>query len=211
MKLSSLTIVGILIAALAVVATPIAKADSLPPGDPRIQVGGAMIDDPASIITTSFSLSSPSGTSPLDPANPNSSACELMQGPFQTESPDCQFINGITVSGKGQVIDSLVFDLPTVAPNDPSHLLTCGGISGTVTVFSDCSILPDGNGGSVVFFTGGTIPWNTIFTIGFDGFDPGTTTSATAQLPEPGTLLLLAIGLIALVGAGLKRSPARAQ
>ena len=210
MKLNSLLVVGILILALAVVAAPVAKADSLPPGDPRIQTGGVMNDDPVYIITQNFTISSPTGTSPIDPNNPNSSPCNSLQaGIIFNVEPECQFANGINVGGQGKVIDSLEFIFPTVS----AASMTCGNVTGAVVIFTNpCSVVDLGNGGSAVFFTGGTIPFGAIFTVAMDGFDAGAAGGVMVQTPEPGTFLLLVIGFVALlVGVGLKRSPVRAQ
>lgn len=61
--------------------------------------------------------------------------------------------------------------------------------------------LPDavfGDNSSIVFeqgHQGSGIPPNTIFTVTFTGFSPGTTILAKAEVPEPTTLLLLGTGL----------------
>jgi len=206
MKLSSVVLAGTLVAALAF-AVPAAKADGVPPGDPVVKAAGAGFDDPASIITTNFTISSPTGTSPLDPSDPNSSACVLTQGPFETSSPQCQFVNGLTVNGVGQTIDAVFFDIPNFPPSSP---VTCStSIEGDTSLFSSCVVESDGGGGSLVVF-GGDVPWNTIFTLGFVGFTGGVTASVYANVPEPGMLLLLAIGFVALIGFGVKRSAVRA-
>ena len=203
MKLSNFLLVGTLIAAMAIVSAPVAKADSLPPGDPRIQVGGAMIDDPTPIFTQDFSIVSPSGSSPA------TSPCLADQGAFVFTAPGCQFLNVINPGGTGQPIDQMIFDFPTV----DAASMTCGNVDGAVVVFTNpCSISPDGFGGTLITFSGGLIPFDSIFSITMDGFDEGTTGGVIANTPEPGTLLLLLVGFVALlVGVGLKRMPVRVQ
>jgi hypothetical protein len=199
MKLSSLFVAGTLIAALAF-AVPVAKADGLPPGDPIIKAAGAGIDAPAGIVTTSFTISSSTGTSP------ETSPCLLNEGGLSISSPNCQFINVITNNGQPEFIDSLEFILPNVPLEDTSCATT---IEGDVTIFTTCSRLSDGNGGSVIFFTGGNINYLDIFTLDFEGFPAGYTAGVVAQLPEPGSVLMLAIGLLGLLGLAFRRSAAR--
>jgi hypothetical protein len=207
MKLSSLFVAGILIVALAVMVAPVVKADQLPPGDPIVKAAGAGFDAPAGIITTSFTIASPTGTSPLDPTDPNSSACVLTQGPFSVNSPACQFQNDITENGNGIDIDALIFELPSV----PTASVNCDtAIEGDVTLFGSCSVMSDGGDGTIVTFNDGTITYGTIFTLGFEGFTGGLTSSVIANVPEPGILMLLVIGFVALIGFGVKRSAVRA-
>jgi hypothetical protein len=207
MKLNSLFVAGILVAALAF-AVPAAKADGLPPGDPIIKAAGAGFDAPAGIITQDFTIASPSGTSPLDPTDPTSSACVVTQASvIVTNSPACQFQNDITDSGNGVDIDALIFELPSVAPAS----VNCDtAIEGDVSLFGTCSVASDGGDGTIVTFNNGTITYGTIFTLGFEGFTGGLVSSVDANVPEPGVLMLLAIGFLALIGFGVKRSAVRA-
>jgi hypothetical protein len=206
MKLSSLFLAGSLVAALAF-AVPAVKADGVPPGDPIVKAAGAGFDAPAGIITTSFTISSPTGTSPLDPSDPNSSACVLTQGPFVDNSPACQFQNDVTNSGNGIDINALIFEIPNFLPSAPVNCST--SIDGDSPLFTGCTVASDGGTGSIITFTG-DVPYGTIFTLGFVGFTGGVTTSVYANVPEPGVLMLLAIGFIALFGFGVKRSSVRA-
>jgi len=172
--------------------TAIANADSVPPNDPQIKTGGPLgasgvtalsAAAPAGIITASFDIQSPSGTSP------GTSPCMLLQGPFTTVSPQCYFENDVTSDGAGDTITELTFDAFGVSPSS----VTCGMLSGSP--FTSCGVdaIP---GGTEVDFTGGSIAFHQDFTLEFDGFPPGFTTVDTAAItPEPGTMALLLAGL----------------
>jgi hypothetical protein len=207
MKLSSLFLVVALIAALVVMSAPVAKADGVPPGDPLVRQAGPGTDDPTGIVFSSFAISSSTGTSP------GTSPCVVTE-PFPNggsiPSLNCQFANFITVNSVGQVINELLFDLPGYPPSTP---VTCSTVIGTdLSDFANCSVTPDGGGGSFVAFTGGTgIAYMSVFSLEFDGFANGLADApAYANVPEPASLLLLLVGFVALVGFGLKRAPQQA-
>lgn len=205
MKLSSLFVVGILIMVLAVMVAPVVKADGLPPGDPIVKAAGAGHDAPAAIITTEFTISSQTGTSP------SGSPCLLEQpagspNPITTSSPNCQFLNVLTVNGVGQDIDALIFELPNI----PLSSVNCATmIEGDDSVFGSCTTAGDGGDGTVVTFVDGLITYGSIFTLDFEGFPAGFTSSVDANVPEPGVLMLLLVGFVGLIGLGLKRSAVR--
>lgn len=184
-----------------VLSAVVALADGVPAGDPIVRTGGSLGGDPpASIITTDFTISSSTGTSP------GTSPCVLSQpagsvSPIVTTSPSCFFVNDITNSGAGEFIDELIMDVGNTVPSS----VNCGSIAGLPTLFADCDVTSDGDGGTLVYFTDGTIQYGQEFYLDFEGFASGTTTSVSAQLPEPGTIAMLALGLLAL-GLAKRRS-----
>jgi hypothetical protein len=200
MKLSSLFVAGTLVAALAF-AVPMAKADGLPPGDPLIKAAG---DDvygaPSPIVTTSFQILSPTGTSPI--TDGSGSDCFLLEAGLSFDSPTCQFLNVVVVDGVGQDIDALFFNLPSIVP---SSVNCATSIEGDSSDFGNCVVSSDGGGGSNVVFDDGLIPYDTVFTLAFEGFPAGFTSGVYANVPEPSTLPLLLVGFVALLGVGLKR------
>lgn len=176
----------------------LARADQLSGSDPRVALGGDPPSAPAGIITPTFSILSPSGTSP------STSPCVLMQGGINTTSPGCLFENDISVNGVGETIYSLTFDAVGVAP----ATATCGFLASSP--FTDCGVdpLPNGNGTQFSFDTG-SIPFHDDFTLSFTGFPSNFDFAVQADLtsttvPEPGTLGLLLTGMC-LVGLGLGR------
>ena len=206
MKLSSLFVAGTLVAALALAfAVPGAKADGLPPGDPQIKAAGDdVIGAPSPVITTSFSILSPTGTSPVSNGseeNPGSD-CFLLEGGLSFDTPTCQFLNVVVEDGVGMDINALFFSLPTIAPSS----VNCStSIEGDTSDFGNCVVSSDGGGGSNVVFDDGMIPYDTVFTLAFAGFPAGFTSAVYANVPEPTTLPLLLVGFVALLGVGLKR------
>ncbi|HXJ95812.1 MAG TPA: PEP-CTERM sorting domain-containing protein [Terriglobia bacterium] len=172
----------------------VASADSLPANDPQIKTGGPLGGSsvaplalptaaPAGIITPSFTIQSPSGSSP------GTSPCILIQGPFMTTSPLCYFENDITTDGTADTITQLTFDALGI---DPSTV-TCGELFGSP--FSMCGVdsIP---GGTEVSFTDGSIPFHGDFTLQFNGFPSDFSFSGSATTtPEPGTMALLLAGL----------------
>jgi hypothetical protein len=184
--------------AVAAFSTTLVKADQLSGSDPRVAIGGDPPGAPAGIITTSFRILTPSGTSPA------TSPCVLTQGGLNTTSPGCLFENDISISGVGETIYSLTFDAVGVAP----ATATCGFLTGSP--FTDCGVdpLPSGNGTQFSFDTG-SIPFHNDFTLGFTGFPSNFDFAVQAGLtsttvPEPGTLGLLLIGM-SLAGLCLRR------
>jgi len=192
-----------------------AHGDSIPAGDPTIKQGGGDPASPTPIISPAFYILSPSGTSP------STSPCELFQSfngmpPVMTgTSPTCLFENVINPSGVGQNITSLVFDVL-----NPGGTVTCALIN--EVNFKNCMVGPFDDGGAMVTFSNGSIPFQTDFSLQFTGFPentqagcspistcpPNTTTSA---VPEPGTLVLFLGGIGALlVGRRLRvRNPSQ--
>jgi hypothetical protein len=204
MKLSSLFVAGTLVAALAC-AVPLAKADGLPPGDPQIKAAGDdVIGAPSTIITASFQIVSPTGTSPVSNGsdeNPGSD-CFLLESGLSFDTPTCQFRNELASDGVGFDINALFFSLPTIAPSSVNCFTA---IEGDSSDFGNCVVTSDGGGGSNVLFDDGMIPYNTVFTLAFAGFPAGFTSGVYANVPEPATLPLLLVGFVALLGIGLKR------
>jgi PEP-CTERM motif len=170
-----------------VFSTALVKADGLSDADPRIAIGGDPPSAPAGVITPSFSISTPSGTSPA------TSPCVLTQGTLSTTSPSCLFENDITISGIGESIYSLTLATTGVA----SSTVSCGFLA--ASPFSDCNVEPLSSGsGSEVVFSDGSIPFHDDFTLDFDSFPSDSQFSVQASLttvPEPGTLALLLTGL----------------
>jgi len=168
-------------------------ADDVPAGDPLVGIGGVDPAAPAGIITPDFTITSPSGSSPA------TSACVLSQPagsatPIVTTDPSCVFQNDITTDGVGNYIASLTIDFAGVSPST----VNCESVG--VTIFADCGVSGDGSGGTLVSFTDGMISYQEQFEVALDGFAAGTVAAASAQLPEPGTVGLLGMGL---VGVGL--------
>src|ERR1700733_4446838 len=199
MKLYRLVLSGVLVVIGAAFLASTARADGLPPGDPQIGVGGELRDDPVGLITTSFTVSTTTGSAP---------PCEVTEGPYSTGSPDCQLWNVISDDGVGQFIDSVSFDVSTL-PYTSTVVDTCTfAVADTVgNLFDSCGATPDGSGGTLFSFSGGTatdtlyggiIPYGTVFTVEFAGFTGPVSAAGSAQLPEPGTLPLLLIALVAL-------------
>jgi hypothetical protein len=184
----------------------LAKADQV--GDPIIKTGGSQTHQPltltmlapvpAGIITTSFTITSPSGTSPA------TSPCVLMQGGITTTSPQCLFENDISNSGTPATVTSLIFDAPTI-PFDPTKDF-CGFLSGSP--FAMCGVDALMGGGTEFSFTDGSIPFHTDFTLDFEGFPENTSFGGTATVsPEPATLGLFLTG----IAAAFVRKRARAK
>jgi len=197
-----------LLVALASVAVPHAQAAQLPVGDPVVKTGGGSVvrpatpeasTAPAAIIVFDFDIFSRTGSSPL------TSPCVLEQGNLKTVSPRCLFQNDITVDGVGQTITTLTFDAFGIDPNT----VNCGFLIGSP--FGECGVdpLPHDAGTEITFF-GGSIPFETDFSLDFYGFPADFTfpTQATPATPEPGTASLLLLGGLA---AMLVRRKARVR
>jgi len=208
MKLNRLFLVVLLLTMSAAVA----KADGVPPGDPKVIEKGPGSDAPAGIVFSNFALSSATGDSPA------TSPCKLIEpfpGGGSINSMNCQFQNDLTDPfSNGAAINELVLDLPGFPPNVPALLVTCEVGEGDVLgdFAPGCTVTSDNGGGSLVTFSGGTgIPYGNIFTLEFVGFTGGfTDATGYANVPEPASLLLLLVGFVALVGFGLKRAPQQA-
>ena len=178
-------------------------ADSVPPGDPRIRQGGGDPANPTPIISPAFYILSPTGTSPA-PGSP----CELFQSiggvvVMTGTSPNCLFENVINPSGTGQNITSLVFDVL-----HPGGMVTCALIN-TIN-FKTCTTGSFDDGGAMVTFSNGSIPFQTDFSLQFTGFPENTQAgcspistcppnTTTSSVPEPGTLVLFFGGIGALL------------
>jgi hypothetical protein len=174
----------------------VGKANQLPPGDPVIRTGG--IDPPgsASIITSSFTIESPSGTSP------GTSPCKLFQfGVLTSTSPTCLFENDINPNGVGLTIASLTFDAPLI----PFGLQDkCDVTSLPNSPFANCRVDALTGGGTQFTFFDGSIPFKTDFFLDFEGFPANTSFEATATVPEPGTLELVLIAGLAAAFARIR-------
>jgi hypothetical protein len=187
---------------LTLAVSAVSRADQLPPNDPQIKTGGPLAaasslsalvspSAPAGIITPTFTVESPSGTSPV--TLPGGSPCILIQGPFMTTSPNCYFQNDMTTNGVGDTITSLTFDAFGVNPSS----VECGFLTGSP--FSSCTVEAI-SGGTAVDFTGGSIVYGQDFTLAFVGFPKDFSFGSSATVtPEPGTLVLLLAGVGALV------------
>jgi hypothetical protein len=190
MKFVQVIMSGALILGLSAVGS----ADQLPANDPQIKTGGPLgassfsalalpASAPAGIITSSFTIKSPSGTSP------GTSPCALIQGGVTSVSPQCYFENDIQTAGVGDTITELKFDALGISPST----VLCQDLSGSP--FSACMVRAI-TGGTEVDFTGGSIPFHNDFTLQFDGFPANFSSQATATItPEPGTMALLLAGL----------------
>jgi hypothetical protein len=178
----------------------VAIADQLPANDPQIKTGGPLaasssfsalalaMSAPASIVFSSFTIESPSGTSPA------TSSCILMEGGSIT-SPNCFFENDITTNGVGDTITKLTFKF---GADSIVGMVMCSELPGSP--FSDCSV-SEVSGVYTVDFTDGSIPYASTFTLDFAGFPAhfNFPTKATVPvIPEPGTLALLLTGAGAL-------------
>jgi len=179
----------VLLAVLVAILVPVAQADQIPSGDPVIKTGGGppvrqdAVTVPASIITTTFSIESPSGTSP------GTSPCVLIQGGIMTTSPLCRFQNDISQDGFGESISMLTFDAFGINPST----VTCGFLS--ASPFTQCGVDPLGTSGTEISFYDGLIPYGAEFSLDFAGFPKDYTFGTTASVsPDPGTLSLVIIG-----------------
>lgn len=184
---------------LVVFSLALAKADQIPAGDPIIKTGGSQTQAPtfattnapvpAAIITSSFTITSPSGTSP------GTSPCILTQGSITTTSPNCLFENDISINGQSADITSLIFDAPTVPFGSQDQ---CGFLSGSP--FTGCGVDPLTGGGTEFSFFDGSIPFHSDFSLDFEGFAANTSFGGTATVsPEPATLGLVLTGIAAAV------------
>ena len=183
-----------------------AHGDSIKPGDPTIKQGGGDPASPTPIISPAFYILSPTGTSPK--SLPGGSACELFQSiggvvVMTGTSPTCLFENVINPSGVGQNITSLVFDVL-----NPGGMVTCKLIN-TIN-FKTCTTGPFDDGGAMVTFSNGSIPFQTDFSLQFTGFPENTQAgcspistcppnTTTSSVPEPGTVVLFFGGIGALL------------
>ena len=182
----------------------VGKADQIPLGDPIIKTGGRGTPAfhpvvpppvPAAIITSSFTITSPSGNSPA------TSACVLTQSGLTTSSKSCFFENDISNNDVPFTITKLIFDAPTINPST----VTCGEFMGSP--FGDCKVAPLDGGTQVTFFDG-SIPFHTDFTLDFEGFPMnfsfGTKAAVVGVTPEPGTFELLLIAGLAAAFAWIR-------
>ena len=179
MKRNRLLLLATLIMGLAA----IGQADTF--NDPHIIVGGGNNNgsvglDTISVFGNSFSFISPSGSSPA------TSPC--VSG--EQRDIDCTFINMDRSGDFGVTWTSLTFQ---ILPNQPG--LTCD----PGPFFAECGI--DSENGIVTFTGGSGIPFGAEFQMIVDGFLPNTEFDATANVPEPATLILLVTG----VGAFIRR------
>jgi len=191
---------------LAIFSTAVVKADQTSGSDPRIQIGGDPSSAPAGLVTSSFDITTPSGTSGILDSSPTTAGpCILTQGGLSTTSPDCLFENDMTVNGVGETIYSLTIDAVGISPDT----VTCANLA--TSPFSDCGVdpLPSGQGAAASFDVG-SIPFHSDFTLGFGEFPADFEFTVQAGLtstvvPEPGTLALLLSGGLGLAGLWLRR------
>ncbi len=168
---TSILRVAILVLLVALCA-PLAQADPITPNDPRI-----IINDPPT-CTTITSIFGTTFTFTADGSG---------QGFL------C-FLNESTVPW---------FNISINVPQPPNTIFP-DSFDCQSNVFSTCTFSLSGNILNI-FFTGGTLPDDgTLFTIDLSspdtltGWGPNATFTAAANIPEPGTMSLLAIGLGAL-------------
>ena len=159
-------------------------ANATPTAHLTISMGGASGGGASAISRASFSVESPSGSSPA------TSPCILIQGATQTSSPLCLFEND---ESDGAQITSLSLDETNVAFGSTG---SCAVLA--ASPLSKCSVLALPLGGFQFTFFGGSIPFHTDFTLDFAAFPPNQTFTATDTIstaPEPDTLVLLIGGL----------------
>ena len=190
-----------ILAGLAGLSATTAKAQ----GDPFINQAGdpPWNNEPLSIITGNFSILSPSGTSPV--TLPNGSPCVLMQGGLSEPTLECYFKNEIVDSlGNGLAVTDLIFDLPNISEDSVSCSVSIGE---DPSDFGTCTPAVDesDSDSTTVTFSDGSIPYDTAFFLELGGFPADFTTSVIAVTPEPGTLPMFGMGLIALLGLTRKR------
>ncbi len=214
MKLSRFFVVGALVALSLPMLATAAKADGLPPGDPIVRTAGdppLQGEAPEGIFGSNFSITCASGTCPGTDVSstPNPNWCVLNQPGLTEMSPSCFFENDFSTNGQPQVIDALFFELPNV-PLDSVDESICT-IPNQPQLFGSCSAKSDGGDGTIVTFSDGTIAFHQDFFLDLEGFGGGLTSSVVANVPEPGTLPMLGLGLIALLGLTRKRIFQQAQ
>jgi hypothetical protein len=188
----------------------VAKGDGLP--DPKIAVGKTDPDfAPVSINTSNFIISDDTGTSPaLGPDGvtviDGGSACVATPpGGDNGITDECYFENDITKKGVGQTINEITFDIPVPFGNDNCVTGDFDLAGTTITsIFSTCSAVDDGAGGTLFDFSGGQIKYKDDFFMSFQ-FPSAFSATTNAITPEPGTFAMLGIGLLALMGIGRKR------
>ncbi len=213
MKLSRVFVAGVLVALSLPMLATVAKADGLPPGDPRVRTAGDPPppgEVPEGIFGSSFTITCASGTCPdaIPSATPSPDWCGISQPGLDESSPSCFFENDFSINGKPQIINALIFDLPGISVEDAS----CGNIDAQPVLFSNpCTLKSDGGDGTIVTFSGGTIAFHQDFLLDFAGFTGGVSTPVYANVPEPGTLPLLGLGLFALLGLTRKQIFQRAE
>jgi hypothetical protein len=186
----------------------LAHAGTIPPPDPSIRQGGGDPPFPTAIISPAFYIESLTGTSPSVPPS-SLGACELFQSfsgmpPVMTgSSPTCFFENLINPTGTGENITQLVFDVL-----HPGGTVTCALLN-TID-FKNCAVGSFDDGGAMVTFSNGNIPFGADFNLQFTGFPKDTDfgcspistcpqNAKTSPIPEPGTLVLFVGGIGALL------------
>jgi hypothetical protein len=210
MKSSRLFLVGALVAMALAMFGGAAKADGLPPGDPLFKAGG---DAPipgevaAPLIISNFILSCDSGTCPGSGDVPTGNdPCGISQMGLENTSPSCFFVNDIEINGHPEAINFFAFEIGGIPPG--AEGVNCALLN--EELLTGCSVVSDGAGGSLVTFTG-SIPFGTAFLIDLEGFTGGVTSAGYANVPEPGTLPMLGLGLVGLLALTRKRIFQQAQ
>jgi hypothetical protein len=210
MKLSRMLLVGALVAMALPLLAAVAKADGLPPGDPQFKAGG---DAPipgevaAPLFQENFVISCSSGTCPGSGDVPTGNdPCGLTEGGYSNSSPSCFFVNDIEINGNPEAINFFQFEIAGIPPGEEG--VNCALLNDTV--LTGCQVISDGDGGSLVQFTG-LIPYGTAFLLDLEGFTGGVTSAAYANVAEPGTLPMLGLGLVSLLALTRKRIFQQAQ
>lgn len=203
----------LLVATLAVMSAAIAKADGLPPvppGDPIFRAGGdapILGEVAAPLFESNFVISCASGTCPGPGDVPTgTNPCGLTEGDYSNTSPSCFFVNNIEINGNPEAINMFSFEIAGVPPGDEG--VNCALLN--EQILTGCSVVSDGAGGSLVTFSG-LIPYGTPFLLDLEGFDGGVTSAAYANVPEPGTLPMLGLGLVGLLAMTRRRIFQQAQ
>jgi hypothetical protein len=135
-----------------------------------------------------------------NPAPP--AGCNLIEGGSTFGTSGCSFINVIDINSEGEAIGQLTLDVSI------SSGVTCMTVA--LADFSSCHVSSSPSG-SVITFSGGSIPFEDVFGLGFVGFPAGTSFEGSASVtPELNSSILMLTGAVFLfVGWTLRRTAKR--